>query len=252
MSTSPAKLDFCLTPPKSATSKFLIDNFCVLLRQTPPKSTIGFTRGTALATDYSLALTQEAPSLSNRHIPELESLVSHRKQRIGPSSNRHKIAFSSFHLQRAKRAESSGASLCSSLVTRHSSLFSGIIAAPRNTTPCPSTNTFATNARPATRRSSPPATARPPAPSAAASAQRSSSPPSPLTPATARQLRAALPPSPPPVLARVVVRPIPAAATESCLPREVPLASRLFGVLVSPVLIRNQNNLSKGESHARR
>ena len=35
--------------------------------------------------------------LSNRHIPELESPVSHRKQRIGPLSNRHKIAFCNFH-----------------------------------------------------------------------------------------------------------------------------------------------------------
>jgi len=38
---------------------------------------------------------------SNRQIPELESLVSHRKQTIGPLSNRHKFAFCNFHLLRA-------------------------------------------------------------------------------------------------------------------------------------------------------
>ena len=37
-------------------------------------------------------------SISNRHIPELESPVSHRKQSIGPLSNRHKFAFCNFRL----------------------------------------------------------------------------------------------------------------------------------------------------------
>ena len=34
--------------------------------------------------------------ISNRHIPELESGLTHRKQRTGPLSNRHKFAFCNF------------------------------------------------------------------------------------------------------------------------------------------------------------
>src|SRR5690348_3869429 len=41
---------------------------------------------------------------SNRQIPELESLVSHRKQTIGPLSNRHKFAFCNFHFLRASES----------------------------------------------------------------------------------------------------------------------------------------------------
>jgi hypothetical protein len=45
-----------------------------------------------------------ASCTSNRHIPELESLVSHRKQRIGPRSNRHKFAFCNLDRSRGSSA----------------------------------------------------------------------------------------------------------------------------------------------------
>jgi len=50
--------------------------------------------------ELSPAYVPEPPSprISNRQIPELESLVSHRKQRIGPISNRHIFAFCNFRL----------------------------------------------------------------------------------------------------------------------------------------------------------
>jgi len=44
-------------------------------------------------------LTEPQP-ISNRHTPELEIELSHRKQRIGPLSNRHKIAFCNFRFSR--------------------------------------------------------------------------------------------------------------------------------------------------------
>ena len=71
-------LDFLLSHRKHSTSQFLIDNFRALswFRVFPASS-----------------FEPLASRISNRHIPELESLVSHRKQRIAPLSNRHKIAF---------------------------------------------------------------------------------------------------------------------------------------------------------------
>ena len=77
------KLDFSLTHSKQTTSHFLIDNFGAFSPLRPPKP----------------AAAGEGGSLfSNRQIPELESPVSHRKQRIGPISNRHKFAFCNFLL----------------------------------------------------------------------------------------------------------------------------------------------------------
>ena len=76
------RLEILLTRPKSITSDFLIDNFC-----TPSASL--FVRTSSF---------EPPTSSSNRHIPELESPVSHRKQRIEPTSNRHKIAFCNFRL----------------------------------------------------------------------------------------------------------------------------------------------------------
>ena len=101
MSTSPAKLDFFPTLAKSTTSNFLIDNFCAFLRPAPTKSTTGLARSSSLAcpecsrsvTCHLPALRKQGPLPSNRHIPELESGLSHRKQRTGPLSNRHIFAF---------------------------------------------------------------------------------------------------------------------------------------------------------------
>jgi hypothetical protein len=76
-----AKLDHRVTHTKHTTSHFLIDNFRVLY---PPFSF------------PACSIQTPASRISNRHIPELESLVSHRKQRIGPRSNRHKFAFCNF------------------------------------------------------------------------------------------------------------------------------------------------------------
>src|SRR5690348_3175000 len=83
------KLDFSLTHSKQTTSHFLIDNFGGFSPLRPPKP----------------AAAGEGGSLfSNRQIPELESPVSHRKQTIGPISNRHKFAFCNFLLLLASSA----------------------------------------------------------------------------------------------------------------------------------------------------
>ena len=89
MSTNSAKLDFPPNPTKSTTSKFLIDNFC-----------------TVSAFRFSPASSFELPASrnSNRHIPLLESVLSHRKQRIALLSNRHKFAFCDFHFLRTSSA----------------------------------------------------------------------------------------------------------------------------------------------------
>ena len=90
------KLDFRLNCTKHATSHFLIDNFraCILRRssQQPVHPDVGRVR----EPDRASSLKPPASRNSNRHIPELESPVSCRKQRIGPISNRHKTAFCNF------------------------------------------------------------------------------------------------------------------------------------------------------------
>ena len=78
MSTSDAKLDFHVSQLKSITSIFLIDNSC--------------THSWSQAFPAS-SFQPPASRNSNRHIPELETGLSHRKQSIGPLSNRHKFAF---------------------------------------------------------------------------------------------------------------------------------------------------------------
>ena len=59
------KLEISLTLPKSTTSDFLIDNFCTLSASCPSPAS---------------SLERPASSNSNRHIPELESSLSYRKQ----------------------------------------------------------------------------------------------------------------------------------------------------------------------------
>jgi hypothetical protein len=126
-------LGFPLTNRKHSTSQFLIDNFgaCLMRRplqqftaqagQTPisnrqsPQLEINLSHRKQRTENFLIAkfgahslrrppqrLLAEADrtcnfesltSSSNRHTRELESGVSHRKQRIGPLSNRHKIAF---------------------------------------------------------------------------------------------------------------------------------------------------------------
>jgi imidazolonepropionase-like amidohydrolase len=103
------KLDRRLSRTKKSTSHFLIDNFRVL-----------FSPGTKLIAPKQLVTcaslwTNAGPSVeahrkkaqstsslgqristSNRHIPELESLVTYRKKTIGLRSNRHKFTFLHF------------------------------------------------------------------------------------------------------------------------------------------------------------
>jgi hypothetical protein len=74
----PKLLDFSLTPSKSATSHFLIDNFGACLTRRPPQQ--------------SNAEAGELPILSNRPAPRLETLASHRKQTIALISNRPQFA----------------------------------------------------------------------------------------------------------------------------------------------------------------
>ena len=75
-----SKLDFRLTPSKQTTSHLLIDNFCTGSAPLPfPTSSLGL-----------------QTSSSNRPSPRLEILVSHRKQTVGPISNRPKFALCNF------------------------------------------------------------------------------------------------------------------------------------------------------------
>ena len=112
MSTSLAKLGFHSTFTKQTTSHSLIDNLngfimkpftlsgvdgSRLLRLIPVAAKAGRLRfASVLAPACSQLSTVDSHLISNRHIPELESPVSHRKQRIGPLSNRHKFAFCNF------------------------------------------------------------------------------------------------------------------------------------------------------------
>src|SRR5690348_15955608 len=83
----------------------------------------------------------------NRHIPELESPLNYRKQRTGPISNRHKIAFFKFpthspfirlfHFSYPAFGGHAG----------NPEPISGIMVLARKEPQCPSTNTFATIAR---------------------------------------------------------------------------------------------------------
>ena len=77
-STISAKLDFSLTCSNQSTSQFLIDNFCS-------------------GSDCSSLVTRHLSLPSNRPSPRLEILVNHRRQRIGPISNRPKFAVCKFH-----------------------------------------------------------------------------------------------------------------------------------------------------------
>jgi hypothetical protein len=72
--TEPKKLDFGLTYRKQRTNYFLIDNF----------------RWSSAALSDLAKATYD---FFNRHYVRLELLVSCRKQRTGPLSNRHKFAF---------------------------------------------------------------------------------------------------------------------------------------------------------------
>jgi hypothetical protein len=102
-------LGFCLSRLKSSTSPFLIDNFERLLALIAPQHARAKADGTSIL--------ESLTSGSNRHIPELESLVSHRKQRIGPRSNRHKFAFFIFPArasQAAFQVRPAGAGACPS------------------------------------------------------------------------------------------------------------------------------------------
>jgi hypothetical protein len=77
-----SELESPLSYRKQRPANFLIANFRLIL-----------TRIRFRIFPASLPPCLLASCTSNRHIPELESLVSHRKQRIGPRSNRHKFAF---------------------------------------------------------------------------------------------------------------------------------------------------------------
>ena len=90
MSTSPARFGSLVSHPESTTSRFLIDNFCM---DTACSSLV-----TRLPRRRPSRRAEAGPPsiFSNRQIPELELPVSHRKQKIGPFSNRHKFAFCNF------------------------------------------------------------------------------------------------------------------------------------------------------------
>jgi hypothetical protein len=79
------ELETGLSHRKQRTENFLIANFRPILHLPIPARTLVL----HLPTPKLRHLT----SSSNRHIPELESGLSHRKQRIGPLSNRHKFTF---------------------------------------------------------------------------------------------------------------------------------------------------------------
>ena len=74
------KLDFRLTPSKQTISHFLIDNSCTGSAPLP----------------FPTSNLEHQTSSSNRPSPRLEILVSHRKQTVGPISNRPKFALCNF------------------------------------------------------------------------------------------------------------------------------------------------------------
>ena len=86
MSTYLTKLDCSSTLAESTTFQFLIDNFQQV------SSRVGGSWSSASFASFA----SSASCISNRHTPRLEMPVSHRKQRIGPLSNRHKFAFCNF------------------------------------------------------------------------------------------------------------------------------------------------------------
>ncbi len=95
----PPKLDFRPNPAKSTTSKFLIENLNGFSGKPFTLSAVEESRPPRhLAAEACPASSSEPPASrkSNRHIPELESGLSYRKQRIGPLSNRHKFTFFNF------------------------------------------------------------------------------------------------------------------------------------------------------------
>src|SRR5690348_1236636 len=109
------KLELPLTMPKSITSNFLIDNLGACLTRRPPQLPSPDADRTSKSQVFTLVAAEGSQPLpwssasfasfasstsciSNRQIPELESPVSHRKQTIGPLSNRHKFAFCNFRL----------------------------------------------------------------------------------------------------------------------------------------------------------
>jgi hypothetical protein len=95
-----AKLDHHVTHRKQTTSHFLIDNFERLQHEVvhpePSRRVARLPKRFAAKAGPASSSDPLAFRISNRHIPELESLVSHRKQRIGPLSNRHNFAFCNF------------------------------------------------------------------------------------------------------------------------------------------------------------
>ena len=93
MSTGSEKLDFSITTAESTISNFLIDNFGALIVRRPPQQLVYHDARRAAKADCTSSIELPVSSNSNRHIPELESGLSHRKQRTGPRSNRHKFAF---------------------------------------------------------------------------------------------------------------------------------------------------------------
>ena len=111
MPTLAVKLDFSLSNTKHTTSRFLTDNFNGfsmkpftprLPAACPPWRMAGAVEGSRppqrlVAQADRRSSFELASCISNRHSPRLETLVSYRKQSIGPGPNRHKIAFCNFH-----------------------------------------------------------------------------------------------------------------------------------------------------------
>ena len=89
-------LDFCLTHRKHSRSKILIDNFEHLQREV----VLVERRRIPVGSGHSIRLDPEVSDFANftydffyRHYVRLELLVSYRKQKTGPLSNRHKFTF---------------------------------------------------------------------------------------------------------------------------------------------------------------
>ena len=86
MSTCAAKLDHLSTHSKKSISHFLIDNFGARVLRRPPQQPVAEAGPTS-------NLESRTSSNPNRPSPRLEMPVSHRKQRVGPISNRPQFAF---------------------------------------------------------------------------------------------------------------------------------------------------------------
>ena len=104
------KLDFSLTHSKQTTSQFLIDylnSFSIkpfTLSAVEGSYPLPQLASVPLSSPSFDSCASSTSRISNRQIPELESPVSYRKQRIGPISNRHKFAFCNFLLLLASSA----------------------------------------------------------------------------------------------------------------------------------------------------